>query len=100
MSKTTLIVWLVIACLASPPLLDSQEKTEARPQSTAEIIERILELRREMEALLEVLPPELQEEIERRWQEIKEAEAARDASHLPRVESSGRGGGAVPNVTS
>ncbi len=90
MSKTTLIVWLVIACLASPPLLDAQEKTEARPQSTAEIIERILELRREMEALLDVLPPELQEEIERRWQEIKEAEAARDASHLPRVESTGR----------
>ena len=90
MSKTTLIVWLVIACLASPPLLDAQEKTEARPQSTAEIIERILELRREMEALLEVLPPELQEEIERRWQEIKEAEAARDTSQLPRVESTGR----------
>jgi hypothetical protein len=71
-------------------LLGAQETAETKPQSTAEIIERILELRREMEALLEVLPPELQEEIERRWRELQEAEAARAASHVPQVESTGR----------
>lgn len=90
MSKSTLIVWLIIAFLASPLLVDAQENRDEKPQSTAEIIERILELRREMEALLEVLPPELQDEIERRWRELKEAEAARAASLEPQVESTGR----------
>jgi hypothetical protein len=90
MWKSTLTVWLIIAWLVAPLALEAEESSEARPQSTAEIIERILELRREMEALLEVLPPQLQEEIERRWQEIQEAEAARAASLLPQVESTGR----------
>lgn len=90
MLKSTLIVLLITACLASPLLLDAQEDSEERPQSTAEIIERILELRREMEALLEVLPPELQDEIERRWQKIQEEEAARATSIEPQVESTSR----------
>ncbi|MGB6336446.1 MAG: hypothetical protein WBG96_12620 [Thermoanaerobaculia bacterium] len=90
MSRSTLTVWLIISCLAAPLVLGAQEIAEAKPQSTAEIIERILELRREMEALLEVLPPELQEEIERRWRELQETEAARAASLEPRVESTGR----------
>jgi hypothetical protein len=90
MSKSTFTAWLIIACLAAPVVLGAEETAEAKPQSTAEIIERILELRREMEALLEVLPPELQEEIERRWRELQETEAARAASHLPQVESTGR----------
>ncbi|MEE9562925.1 MAG: hypothetical protein V3W50_07645 [Thermoanaerobaculia bacterium] len=90
MSKSTFTAWLIIACLAAPVMLGAEETAEAMPQSTAEIIERILALRREMEALLEVLPPELQEEIERRWRELQEAEAARAASHVPQVESTGR----------
>ena len=90
MSRSTLTACLIIAGLAAPLVLDAQEAAEARPQTTAEIIERILELRREMEALLEVLPPQLQEEIERRWQEIQEAEAARAASLVPQVGSTGR----------
>ncbi|TNF73377.1 MAG: hypothetical protein EP299_08330 [Acidobacteria bacterium] len=95
MLKSTLIVLLITACLASPLPVDAQERREEKPQSTAEIIERILELRREMEALLEVLPPELQQEIERRWQEIKEAEAARAARLEPQIESTGRAAVAV-----
>jgi hypothetical protein len=89
MSKSTFTACLIVACFAAPLLLDAQENAEAKPQSTAEIIERILELRREMEALLEVLPPQLQEEIERRWRELQEAEA-QAASHVPQVESTGR----------
>lgn len=38
------------------------------PLTEEEIIERILELRREIEDLLEALPPELRQEVERRWE--------------------------------
>ena len=47
MSKSTFTAWLIIACLAAPVMLGAEETAEAIPQSTAEIIERILALRRE-----------------------------------------------------
>lgn len=95
MSKAFSSIWLVLGCLLVCPATALGEEPAAKAQTTEEIIERILELRAEMEELLEALPPELREEVEQRWRKLREARAAEAARHVPRVESSGRGEVAV-----
>jgi len=45
------------------------ESDSASNDSQEEIVERILELRSQIEDLLEILPADVREEVERRWQE-------------------------------
>jgi hypothetical protein len=55
--------------LIGAPALLGQEPTEVSNASDVEaIIEQILELREQLDALLSTLPPEVREEVERKWQ--------------------------------
>lgn len=58
-----LLLW---PCLPGPPLR-AEEVDPATSQE--EVIQRILELRQQIEDLLEILPEDLRQEVERRWQE-------------------------------
>lgn len=58
---------LALAACTVPGAL--AEEPEPPPEESEALIERILELRGEMEALLEGLSPELRAEVERRWRE-------------------------------
>ena len=60
--------------LLIPSVVEAREPPQATDASDPEVvIEQILELREQLEALLSALPPELREEVERRWQERREA---------------------------
>jgi hypothetical protein len=60
---------LCLIALSIPLSATGQDRNEGGAPTQEELIERILELREQIEALLESLPPELQEEVERRWRE-------------------------------
>jgi hypothetical protein len=56
------------------PALQAQEPNEiSNPSDVEAIIEQILELREQLDALLVTLPPELREEVERQWKTRLEA---------------------------
>jgi len=61
---------------ADPP--SSTEKID--PLSREEVVQRILDLRRQIEDLLEILPDDVRQEVERRWQESLAAENAGEES--------------------
>lgn len=65
---------LILMLLISGSAL-AQEAPPA-PSSTEEIIEEILKLRRRIDALLEALPPELRDEVERRWPECQQTHSS------------------------
>jgi hypothetical protein len=60
---------LSLAAATSPIPAAGQESDASGGGQQEEIIERILELREQIEALLEALPRELRDEVERRWRE-------------------------------
>ena len=62
--------------LLIPGALVAQETEQASDAADSEaIIEQILELREQLEALLSTLPPDLRQEVERRWQARSEEPA-------------------------
>lgn len=54
----------------------AEETATATSESQEEIIQRILELRGEIEELLELLPVEMREEVERRWRDRQQVDLA------------------------
>lgn len=65
---------MLMACLSSGTVFGgafaaAQDGHAAAELSQEEILERILELRAQIEDLLESLPPEMRDEVERRWRE-------------------------------
>ena len=71
MLRAALIVLLALLPLYQGTILWAQDDESAPSEDIERIIEEILRLRGEAEALLESLPPELREEVERRWKELQ-----------------------------
>lgn len=59
---------LALLCLLDSPL-QAEEVEPAVEADQEEIIQRILELRQQIEDLLEILPEDLRQEVEKRWRE-------------------------------
>ncbi len=77
---------LTLAELIGAPALQAQEASEiSTPPDVEAIIEQILELRDQLDALLATLPPELREEVERQWKTRLEA---KERSETPQVSPS------------
>ena len=83
----------------------AQDQESPPPEDVERIIEEILQLRGEAEALLETLPPELREKVERRWLGLQvvppEVPAEAVSQPAPTVEAppepdAGREGSASP----
>ncbi len=74
MFRAALTVVLLVMPLTQAARLGAQGEEPKQPQEVERIIGEILQLRGEAEALLESLPPELREEVERRWLELQAAE--------------------------
>ena len=70
MLRPALIVMLVCVPILAGAQLWAQDEEVPSPEDVERIIEEILELRGQAESLLETLPPELREEVERRWLEL------------------------------
>jgi len=64
----------------------AEETTTATSESQEEIIQRILELRGEIEELLELLPAEMREEVERRWRDRQQVDLAPQSEPEARTE--------------
>jgi len=75
MFRAALTVVLLVMPLTQAARLGAQGEGPQQPQEVERIIGEILQLRGEAAALLESLPPELREEVERRWLELQAAEA-------------------------
>ena len=73
MVRTALIVFLLLTPLTQVMPLWAQEQESPPPEDVERIIEEILRLRGEADALLEALSPELRDEVERRWEELQAA---------------------------
>lgn len=73
MVRTALIVFLLLTPLTQVMPLWAQGQESPPPEDVERIIEEILRLRGEADALLEVLSPELRDEVERRWEELQAA---------------------------
>ncbi|MGB5401626.1 MAG: hypothetical protein WBO71_15545, partial [Thermoanaerobaculia bacterium] len=73
MLRAALTITLISIPLTLGADLWAQEQESPPPEDVERIIEEILQLRGEAEALLETLPPELREEVERRWIELQVA---------------------------
>jgi hypothetical protein len=62
--------FLAVFLAGQPTAGQKESAATARPAaSEEEIIQRIIDLRQQIEDLLSVLPPEVQEEVERRWRD-------------------------------
>ena len=89
MFRTTLILILALTPLTQTVSLWAQDQESAPREDVEWIIEEILRLRGEAESLLEALPPDLREEVERRWQELQatslEVPAAEESQSEPTV---------------
>ena len=68
---------LTLAIISIPLTLGAdlwaQDQESPPPEDVERIIEEILQLRGEADALLEALSPELRDEVERRWEELQAA---------------------------
>ena len=73
MVRTALIVFLLLTPLTQVMPLWAQGQESPSPEDVERIIEEILRLRGEADALLEALSPELRDEVERRWEELQAA---------------------------
>ena len=73
MVRTALIVFLLLTPLTQVMPLWAQGQESPPPEDVERIIEEILRLRGEADALLEALSPELRDEVERRWEELQAA---------------------------
>jgi len=71
MVRTALIVFLLLTPLTQVMPLWAQGQESPPPEDVERIIEEILRLRGEADALLEALSPELRGEVERRWEELQ-----------------------------
>lgn len=71
MLRAALTITLISIPLTLGADLWAQGQESPPPEDVERIIEEILQLRGEAEALLETLPPELREEVERRWIELQ-----------------------------
>ncbi len=71
MLRTALTIALISIPMVQGTNLWAQGQESPPPEDVERIIEEILQLRGEAEALLETLPPELREEVERRWLELQ-----------------------------
>ena len=71
MLRPALIVMLVCVPILVGAQLWAQDTEEPSQEDVERIIEEILELRGQAESLLQTLPPELREEVERRWLELQ-----------------------------
>lgn len=68
-----LLVAAVLAAGGNRPVTAQETGSDAAAADSEAVIEQILELRAQLEALLSALPPELRDEVERRWQARIEA---------------------------
>ena len=69
-------VMIAVLVFITPPAWARESDSVESPPDHQETVEEILELRRQLEALLSTLPPELREEMERQWREqLEEGEA-------------------------
>ena len=73
MVRTALIVILLLTPLTQVMPLWAQGQESPPPEDVERIIEEILRLRGEADALLEALSPELRDEVEHRWEELQAA---------------------------
>lgn len=73
MLRAALTITLISIPLTLGADLWAQGQESPPPDEIERILEEILQLRGEAEALLETLPPELREEVERRWIELQVA---------------------------
>jgi len=71
MVRTALIVILLLTPLTRVMPLWAQDQKAPPPEDVERIIEEILRLRGEADALLEALSPEIRDEVERRWKELQ-----------------------------
>jgi len=86
MLRPALIFILVCAPILVGSQLWAQDEEAPSSEDIERIIEQILELREQAETLLETLPPELREEIERRWLELQNPPAEVVAEEAPQEE--------------
>ena len=86
MLRAALIVIFALMPLSRGAVAGHKTDRIAIPEDVERIIEEILELREEAEALLETLPPELREEVERRWLQLQTPPAEVVAEEVPQDE--------------
>ena len=77
--------WVGVWILISGPAV-AQNQPPDNPQSQEEVIERILALKLELDSLLETLDPALRGEVERRYRELIEQAAEKQAPPEPITE--------------
>ena len=75
--RSSLRFFLLTACLLSivciaPSPMTAQESESTPVDNEEEVVQRILDLRQQIEDLLEILPEEVRQEVEQRWRKRQE----------------------------